>query len=64
LNKETNERENLASEKESEHFPYLGCSNLGDQIGRLFAQWLIVSFGQFLENKTSSPNFGAILFNG
>jgi hypothetical protein len=45
-----NERENSASEKESEHFPHLGCSNQGDQIGRLFAQWLIVSFGQFLEN--------------
>jgi hypothetical protein len=33
-----------------------GCSQ-GDQIGRIFAQWAIVHFGQFFENYTSSPHF-------
>jgi hypothetical protein len=31
----------------------------GDQIGRIFAQWAIVYFGQFFENHKSSPNFCA-----
>jgi hypothetical protein len=27
----------------------------GDQIGRIFAQWAIVCFGQFLKNDRYSP---------
>jgi hypothetical protein len=29
----------------------------GDQIGRIFAHWAIVYFGQFLDNNKSRPNF-------
>jgi hypothetical protein len=29
----------------------------GDQIGRIFAPWVIVYFGQFFENYRSSPHF-------
>jgi hypothetical protein len=36
----------------------------GDQIGRIFAQWVIVYFGQFLENYRSSPNFGVTFSPG
>jgi hypothetical protein len=32
----------------------------GDQIGRIFAYWAIVSFGRFKENFRSNPNFWAI----
>jgi hypothetical protein len=31
----------------------------GDQIGRIFASWAIVCFGQFFENYKNSPNLGA-----
>jgi hypothetical protein len=31
-------------------------SKQGDQIGRIFAFWVIVYFGQFLENNKRSPN--------
>jgi hypothetical protein len=31
----------------------------GDQIGRIFAHWAIVFFGQFFEHYRSSPNFPA-----
>jgi hypothetical protein len=31
--------------------------NQGDQIGRIFAQWVIVFFGQFYKNYRSSPKF-------
>jgi hypothetical protein len=31
----------------------------GDQIGRIFAYWTIVFFGQFLENCKSSPQIFA-----
>jgi hypothetical protein len=36
----------------------------GDQIGRIFAHWVIFFFGQFFENYRSSPNIWATLFNG
>jgi hypothetical protein len=29
----------------------------GDRIGRIFAQWVIVYFGQFSENNRSRPHF-------
>jgi hypothetical protein len=32
------------------------CSIQGDQIGRIFAQWVIVYFGQLLENYRSIPH--------
>jgi hypothetical protein len=35
------------------HFTY----NQGDQIGRIFAYWAIVYFGQFYENYKRIPNF-------
>jgi hypothetical protein len=35
----------------------------GDQIGRIFAQWVIVCFGQFRENYRSRSHFWATLFN-
>jgi hypothetical protein len=38
--------------------------NQGDQIGRIFARWAIVYFGQFFENCRSSPNFRAAIFSG
>jgi hypothetical protein len=37
----------------------------GDQIGRIFAHWVIVYLRQFfLENNRSSPHFGATFFHG
>jgi hypothetical protein len=36
----------------------------GDQIGRIFALWAIVFFGQFFENFISSPNFWVTVFHG
>jgi hypothetical protein len=33
----------------------------GDQIGRIFAQWVIVYFGQFYKDYRSNPNFWATL---
>jgi hypothetical protein len=40
------------------------AGNRGDQIGRIFSQWVFVSFGQFLEDYRSNPHFWATLFNG
>jgi hypothetical protein len=34
----------------------------GDQIGRIFALWAIVCFGQFLKNNSNSPQFWATFF--
>jgi hypothetical protein len=34
--------------------------NQGDQIGRIFAHWALVVFGQLFENYRSSPYFWAI----
>jgi hypothetical protein len=34
----------------------------GDQIGRIFTQCVIISFGQLLENYESGPHFWATLF--
>jgi hypothetical protein len=34
----------------------------GDQIGRIFAQWVIVCFGQLHENYRTCPHFWATLF--
>jgi hypothetical protein len=34
----------------------------GDQIGRIFAQWAIVYFGQFLSNFRYSPIFMGSVF--
>jgi hypothetical protein len=36
----------------------------GDQIGRIYAQWAIVYFGQCFENYWSGANFWATLFHG
>jgi hypothetical protein len=36
----------------------------GDQIGRIFDHWLIIHFGQLLENHKSSPHFWATFFYG
>jgi hypothetical protein len=33
------------------------CDRQCDQIGRIFAQWVIAYFGQFSENHRSSPYF-------
>jgi sulfur relay (sulfurtransferase) DsrC/TusE family protein len=33
----------------------------GEQIGRIFAHWAIVFFGQFFENYEGSPKFRATL---
>jgi hypothetical protein len=35
----------------------------GDQIGRIFAHWAIVYFGQFFENDRRSLNFLATFFH-
>jgi hypothetical protein len=35
-----------------------------DQLGRIFAQWGIVYFGQCFENYRSIANYLAIFFNG
>jgi hypothetical protein len=34
----------------------------GDQIGRIFAYWVIVYFGNFSENDLSSSIFGVTFF--
>jgi hypothetical protein len=34
-------------------------SNQGEQIGRIFAHWAVVYFGQFLKSCRNSSNFGA-----
>jgi hypothetical protein len=34
----------------------------GDQIGRIFASWVIVFLRQFFENYKSSPDFWATFF--
>jgi hypothetical protein len=36
--------------------------NQGDQIGRIFAFWVIVYFEQFFENYKNNPNFCAAFF--
>jgi hypothetical protein len=36
----------------------------GDQIGRFFAAWVIVFFGQFFVNYRLSPNFWGYFFHG
>jgi hypothetical protein len=38
-------------------FTYMSGSNQGDQIGRIFAQCVIVSFGQFDENYRNRSQF-------
>jgi hypothetical protein len=40
-----------------------GCDQ-GDQIGRIFAQRLIVFFGQILKNNRNRPHFWATSFRG
>jgi hypothetical protein len=35
----------------------------GDQIGRIFANWAIVYFGQLYENFRISPHFGPFFFS-
>jgi hypothetical protein len=30
----------------------------GDQIGRIFAHWVIIYFGQFIENYSNIPHYG------
>jgi hypothetical protein len=39
-------------------------TNQGDQIGRVFAQWEIVYFGQWFKNYRSSAHFWATFFHG
>jgi hypothetical protein len=36
----------------------------GDQIGQIFAQYVIICFVQLYENNRSSPHFWATLFSG
>jgi hypothetical protein len=36
----------------------------GDQIGRIFVYWVIVYFGQFVENYRSSPNIWTTFIHG
>jgi hypothetical protein len=38
---------------------YVGRCHQGDQIGRIFTQWVIVYFGQFLVNYKNSPDLCA-----
>jgi hypothetical protein len=38
--------------------------NQGEQIGRIFAYWVLAYFGQFRENYGNSPNLCATLFYG
>jgi hypothetical protein len=38
---------------------YSMLTRQGDQIGRIFAQWAIVYYGQFFENYRSSRHFCA-----
>jgi hypothetical protein len=38
-------------------------ANQGDQIGRIFAYWAIVFFGQFIENYRISANSWATFFH-
>jgi hypothetical protein len=38
-------------------------TNQGDQIGRIFADWAAVYFGQFIENFKSYPNYWASIFH-
>jgi hypothetical protein len=40
-----------------------GCSGQGGQIGRIFACWVIVCFGQCFENGISSTKFWANFFH-
>jgi hypothetical protein len=40
----------------------IGAFDQGDQIGRIFAQWAIVYFGQWFENYIQSANFWATFF--
>jgi hypothetical protein len=40
------------------------CGSPGDQIGRIFARWVIVYFGQLLENYRGIPNVWATLLYG
>jgi hypothetical protein len=39
-------------------------SEQGDQIGLIFASWVIACFGQLFENYERSPNVGAAYFRG
>jgi hypothetical protein len=41
---------------------HLVGSEQGDQIGRIFAQWTIVYFGQFFDNYKSGQHFYASFF--
>jgi hypothetical protein len=36
----------------------------GDQIGRIFAHWVIVCFEHVIENYRNSPHFGSTYFHG
>jgi hypothetical protein len=38
------------------------CDRQCDQIGRIFAQWVIAYFGQFIENDRNSPHYWATYF--
>jgi hypothetical protein len=44
--------------------PWKRTRDQGDQIGRIFAYWAIVYFGQFIENYGSSPDFCAPFSHG
>jgi hypothetical protein len=44
---------------EESFWPHLFVLHQGDQIGRIFAQWAIIYFGRFVENRKSSPYFCA-----
>jgi hypothetical protein len=46
----------VPQQRHFELFAFEGARQ-GDQIGRIFAHWAIVVFGQFLVNYRSSPHF-------
>jgi hypothetical protein len=46
---------------QAETMPLDHAARQGDQIWRIFAQWAIVCFGQFLKNDRNSPQFWATL---
>jgi hypothetical protein len=42
-------------------FSTKAADNQGDQMGRFFAYWVIINFGQFYQNEKNSHNFGLLL---
>jgi predicted component of viral defense system (DUF524 family) len=51
-------------EKMKWQFTKLDACCQADQIGRLFAYWVFICLGQFIENFRRSPNFRATFLHG